>query len=91
MYILLACVCMHVTDSLCSTAETNTTLKSNCSPVEIKVITEQKSHVFAVTCFVPQLCKSLCISASCELSGCCICSAFPVNAWSLQPSPQPTR
>ena len=70
---------MHVTDSLCSIVETITALQSNCTPTEIKMINEQKRHVFAVTCSAPQLCKSLCILASCELSDCCICSAFPVS------------
>lgn len=88
---LLACVCMRVTDSLCSTVETDTALKSDSTPIEIAVINEHKRHVFAMTCFVSWLCKSLYISAYCELSGCCICSAFPVHGWLLQPSPQPTR
>lgn len=70
---------MHVTDSLCSIVETITALQSNCTPTEIKMINEQKRHVFAVTCSAPQLCKSLCILASRELSDCCICSAFPVS------------
>ena len=79
MHILLACVCMRVTDSLCSTVETDTALKSDSTPIEIAVINEHKRHVFAMTCFVSWLCKSLYISAYCELSGCCICSAFPVH------------
>lgn len=39
-----------------------------------------------MTCFVPQLCKSVCISASCELSDSYILSPFYING-SLTPSP----